>query len=142
MGRTLKTIALVAGSMVATSCLNFSGRESFAEHHPQKEDTYTITSVIQVLEPVNPADMNDDFQEARVLSRDKNSCTVEVTYYLPLSDSPGRGTTNAERVAPVIQTIPNRSVKCHDANLKIEFSAKTTKATNAIIIKAGISIMC
>jgi len=67
--------------MAATSCLNFTGRKPTAAHHPQKEDTYTITSVIQVVEPVNPADMNDDFQEARVLSRDKNSCTVEVTYY-------------------------------------------------------------
>jgi transglutaminase-like putative cysteine protease len=47
----------------------------------RKEDTYTITSVIQVLKPVNPDDMNDDFQDARVLAQDKDSCTVEVTYY-------------------------------------------------------------
>jgi serine/threonine protein kinase len=52
-----------------------------AERHLRKEDTYTITSVIQVLKPVNPADMNDDFQDARVLAQDKDSCTVEVTYY-------------------------------------------------------------
>jgi len=52
-----------------------------AKRHLRKEDTYTITSVIQVLEPVNPADMNDDFQDARVLAQDKDSCTVEVTYY-------------------------------------------------------------
>ena len=51
------------------------------ERHLRKEDTYTITSVIQVLNPVNPADMNDDFQDARVLAQDKDSCTVEVTYY-------------------------------------------------------------
>jgi hypothetical protein len=37
--------------------------------------------VLQLLQPVNPADMNDDFQDARVLARDKDSCTVEVTYY-------------------------------------------------------------
>ena len=67
--------------MAATSCLNLTHRESSTERHPQKEDTYTITSVIQILKPVNPADMNDDFQDARVLSRDKDSCTVEVTYY-------------------------------------------------------------
>ncbi len=67
--------------MAVTSCLNFTGREASAERHPRKENTYTITSVIQILEPVNPADMNDDFQGARVLSRDKNSCTVEVTYF-------------------------------------------------------------
>jgi serine/threonine protein kinase len=52
-----------------------------AERHLRKEDTYTITSVIQVLKPVNPDDMNDDFQDARVLAQDKDSCTVEVTYY-------------------------------------------------------------
>lgn len=52
-----------------------------AQRHPPKEDTYTITSVLQLLQPVNPADMNDDFQDARVLARDKDSCTVEVTYY-------------------------------------------------------------
>jgi serine/threonine protein kinase len=52
-----------------------------AKRHLRKEDTYTITSVIQVLNPVNPDDMNDDFQDARVLAQDKDSCTVEVTYY-------------------------------------------------------------
>ena len=52
-----------------------------AKRHLRKEDTYTITSVLQVLNPVNPADMNDDFQDARVLAQDKDSCTVEVTYY-------------------------------------------------------------
>ncbi len=52
-----------------------------ARRHLRKEDTYTITSVIQVLNPVNPADMNDDFQDVRVLAQDKDSCTVEVTYY-------------------------------------------------------------
>ena len=48
---------------------------------PPKEDTYTITPVIQLLQPANPADMNDDFQGARVLAQDKDSCTVERTYY-------------------------------------------------------------
>jgi serine/threonine protein kinase len=52
-----------------------------AKRHLRKEDTYTITSVIQVLNPVNPDDMNDDFQDVRVLAQDKDSCTVEVTYY-------------------------------------------------------------
>jgi transglutaminase-like putative cysteine protease len=49
--------------------------------HPAREDTYTITSVLQVLKPADPADMNDDFQEARVLAQDNDSYTVEVTYY-------------------------------------------------------------
>jgi hypothetical protein len=52
-----------------------------AQRHPAKEDTYTITSVLQLLQPVNRADMNDDFQDARVMAQDKDSRTVEVTYY-------------------------------------------------------------
>jgi hypothetical protein len=52
-----------------------------AAAHPGKEHSYTITSVIQVVQPFNPADMNDDFQDARVLAQDKDSCTVELTYY-------------------------------------------------------------
>jgi beta-lactamase regulating signal transducer with metallopeptidase domain/protein involved in polysaccharide export with SLBB domain len=58
-----------------------AGGKSSAEIHPPKEGTYTITSVIQVLKPANPANMNDDFQDARVLAQDKDSATVEVTYY-------------------------------------------------------------
>lgn len=52
-----------------------------AELRPDKEDTYTITSVIQVLKPFDLDDMNDDFQDARVVEQDEDSCTVEVTYY-------------------------------------------------------------
>ena len=51
------------------------------EHRPAKEDTYTITSVLKVLKPVDPVAMNDDFQEVRVLAQDKDSDTLEVTYY-------------------------------------------------------------
>ena len=49
--------------------------------HPAKEDTYTLTSVLRVLPPADPAAMSDDFQDVRVLSQDKDSVTVEVTYY-------------------------------------------------------------
>jgi Transglutaminase-like superfamily len=49
--------------------------------HPAKEDTYTITSVIQVLNPVRAADMADDFQDARVIAEDEASATLEITYY-------------------------------------------------------------
>ena len=48
---------------------------------PSRAGSYTITSVLQVLQPANPADMNDDFQQARVLAQDKDSYTVEITYY-------------------------------------------------------------
>ncbi len=74
-------IAAAAISMAAMSCVRDATGEISAERRPHKEDTYTITSVIQVLKPVNPADMTDDFQEARLLAEDKDSATVEVTYY-------------------------------------------------------------
>jgi transglutaminase-like putative cysteine protease len=53
--------------------------------HPPKEQTYTITSTMQIAQPVDPAVMNDDFQDVRVISRDANSVTVEITYY-PLNE--------------------------------------------------------
>jgi transglutaminase-like putative cysteine protease len=80
-GRAPTIIAIAAVLMVTTSCINLASRSSSAERHPRKEDTYTITSVIQILKPVNPADMNDGFQDVRVLAKDRDSCTVEVTYY-------------------------------------------------------------
>jgi hypothetical protein len=49
--------------------------------HPNPEDTYTITSVMQILNPVNLADMDDDFQDVRLLARGNESSTVEITYY-------------------------------------------------------------
>ena len=44
-------------------------RSHLIEQRPPKEDTYTITSVLQVLKPANPTQMTDDFQEARVWPR-------------------------------------------------------------------------
>ena len=74
-------VAVILLSIAAAGCVGSLGRKPPAQRHPPKEDTYTITSVLQLLQPVNPADMNDDFQDARVLAQDKDSCTVEVTYY-------------------------------------------------------------
>ncbi|MGO8698059.1 MAG: transglutaminase domain-containing protein [Limisphaerales bacterium] len=79
MKRMLTTIAVAL--MTTGSCIMLADQGPSAEHHPRKEDTYTITSVLQILQPVNPDDMNDDFQDVRVLEHDKDSCTVEVTYY-------------------------------------------------------------
>jgi transglutaminase-like putative cysteine protease len=47
----------------------------------RKEFTYTITSVLQIAKPFNAADMNDDYQDARVLSEEGDSATVEFVYY-------------------------------------------------------------
>ena len=77
----LATIAVAVLPTLATSCVGVADRGSSVNRHPRQEDTYTITSVLQILPPVNPADMKDDFQDVRVLARDKDSCTVEVTYY-------------------------------------------------------------
>jgi transglutaminase-like putative cysteine protease len=80
--RQLRTTVFAAAvTMTAMSCVSVATGDISDERRPRKEDTYTITSVIQVLRPVNPADMNDDFQDARVLAQDKDSYTVEVTYY-------------------------------------------------------------
>lgn len=75
----LLTAALLIGGVLPTA--RAAAIEPSAGARPDKEETYTITSVLQVLQPVNPADMNDDFQECRVLSHDQDSYTVEVTYY-------------------------------------------------------------
>ena len=74
-------IAVLIGALAAVSCAGLASESPAGERHPHKQDTYTITSVIQILEPVNPADMNDDFQDARVLAQDQDSYTIEVTYY-------------------------------------------------------------
>ena len=79
MKRILTIIAVAL--MTAGSCVVLADQGPTVERRPGKEDTYTITSVLQILQPVNPDDMNDDFQDVRVLDRDKDSCTVEVTYY-------------------------------------------------------------
>ncbi|HZR17523.1 MAG TPA: transglutaminase domain-containing protein [Verrucomicrobiae bacterium] len=57
------------------------GKSAEGANHPRADETYTITSVLQVLKPADPADMSDDFQAARVLAQDKDSYTVAVTYF-------------------------------------------------------------
>src|SRR5215469_9214952 len=79
--RRSSTVAIILAALVVASCAAFAGQEPPAEHHPRQEDTYTITSVLQILNPVEPADMNDEFQDVRVLARDKDSATVEITYF-------------------------------------------------------------
>ena len=69
-------------ALAPLACLSgMAGAKADPGRHPAKEDTYTITSVLRVLPPADPAAMSDDFQDVRVLARDKDSATVEVTYY-------------------------------------------------------------
>jgi hypothetical protein len=48
---------------------------------PRKESTYTITSVMRIAKPFNIADMTDDYQDARLISEDEDSATIEFVYY-------------------------------------------------------------
>jgi len=87
MKRTLTAMAVAAASLVIASCSELVGQRISTRGHPRKEDTYTITSVLQIVKPSNPADMSDDFQDAQVLAEDKDSLTVQLTYY-PLYEPP------------------------------------------------------
>jgi hypothetical protein len=49
--------------------------------HPDAAETYTLTSTLELVPPFRLEDMADDFQDVRVLSRNAQSCTVEITYY-------------------------------------------------------------
>jgi transglutaminase-like putative cysteine protease len=79
---------------------------------PGKEDTYTITSVLRILNPVNVDDMSDDFQDAHLLTRDKDSITVEVTYYPfyqpPIEDNPNWRKDDAE-MAQYLRPTPSEN---------------------------------
>jgi len=48
---------------------------------PDVEDTYTITSTIELAPPFAVSDMNDDFQEAKLITQDKNSAKISITYF-------------------------------------------------------------
>src|ERR1035437_7137993 len=70
------SLALCAAALIAAT-----PSRGAAPRHPEASDTYTITSTLQLVPPFNADDMNDDFQDARVLSREKDSAIVEITYY-------------------------------------------------------------
>jgi hypothetical protein len=72
---------------VITGCCGEGGRISdYARAHKYfgddpKEFTYTITSLMKFAKPFNVADMTDDYQDARLITQDGSSATVEITYY-------------------------------------------------------------
>jgi hypothetical protein len=47
----------------------------------RREFAYSVKSVIRVMDPVNVACLNDDYQDARVLARRGNVIELEVTHY-------------------------------------------------------------
>jgi len=79
--KPLATSAAALISLIALGCAPPLNGEPLQPGHPRPEDTYTITSVLQILPPFNVADMNDDFQDARELWQGKDSALVEITYY-------------------------------------------------------------
>ena len=50
----------------------------------RREYTYTIRTVLRVLPPINEAEINDDYQDARVLAKTNRYYELEVIHY-PLS---------------------------------------------------------
>ena len=85
-GTTMKQLYRVFLASLGVICL-CSGVSSQADSSqastvpPSAKDSYTITSVLRVLPPVDPAAMTDEFQTVRVLAQDKKAATVEITYH-------------------------------------------------------------
>lgn len=72
-------VALVVSTTLAAS--------DVAARRPSADETYTITSTLELVAPFRVADMRDDFQDVRVIKEAKDSATVEITYY-PLHQPP------------------------------------------------------
>ncbi len=47
----------------------------------RREFTYTIRSIVEVMPPVNPGALNDDYQDARIRSRSDRFVELEVVHY-------------------------------------------------------------
>src|SRR5687767_6381784 len=47
----------------------------------RREFTYTVRSVVQVMKPVTPEYLNDDYQDARVLDETGDYVELEVIHY-------------------------------------------------------------
>jgi transglutaminase-like putative cysteine protease len=85
MRKRLLGIVLIGGA-IGGWCYQSDAAPDFAKAHKYfgddpKEHTYTITSVLEIAKPFDIADMTDDYQDARLLSQNENSVTVEITYY-------------------------------------------------------------
>jgi len=96
--------------------------------HPAREDTYTITSVLQVLKPADPADMNDEFQEARVLAQDNDSYTVEVTYYPLYQPAIGENPNWREEDAGMNQYLRPTTTENWDETMRSDLVAELRSA--------------
>jgi transglutaminase-like putative cysteine protease len=78
--RSAKIVA-AACAMLASGVIATGHNEHGTARRPDAKDTYTITSTLQLVRPFNLKDMTDDFQDARLIASDADTCTVEITYY-------------------------------------------------------------
>jgi transglutaminase-like putative cysteine protease len=124
--KQLHTAVTVA--MTALGCFGVDNPCSAAGGHPPKEETYTITSVIQVLKPADPADMNDDFQDARVLAQDQDSFTVEVTYYPLHREAIGENPNWREEDAAMTQYLQPTATENWDDTMRKDLIAELRQA--------------
>ena len=82
MSSTLRLVGLLLiAAAAASEEADFAALHKYFNPTDRKEYTYTITSVMQFAKPFNVADMTDDYQDARVISQDEDSVTVEIVYY-------------------------------------------------------------
>jgi hypothetical protein len=79
--RILTAVVAALAAVISSYRTAAATVEQATPRHPAKEDTYTITSTIEVVNPIDPDVMNDDFQVVRVIKRDADEYTLEVTYY-------------------------------------------------------------
>ncbi|MFC1636390.1 transglutaminase domain-containing protein [Planctomycetota bacterium] len=75
-----------------------------SDWHERREYTYTIRTVVKVIRPVNTKAINDNYQDARVLSEKQNHIELEVIHY-PYADIPVpiKGSRNWKKVTPVLR---------------------------------------
>jgi hypothetical protein len=71
----------LAVGLLSLSISGSAASEPTAPSHPKAKDSYTITSVIELVKPFRLEDMIDDFQDAQLVSQNEKSATFEITYY-------------------------------------------------------------
>ena len=72
--------------------------------YERREYTYTIRSVIKIIRPVNIKAINDDYQDARVLSEKENYIELEVIHYPSADiDVPNKANRNWKKVTPTLK---------------------------------------
>jgi hypothetical protein len=81
MKRSLTPVRALVLALCGAGSLAAASPTGAPASRPDRASTYTVTATLQVLQPFNPADMQDDFQEVRVVAQERDSCTVEITYY-------------------------------------------------------------